>query len=116
MSTLIPIFFVIVFALLIFRVVRGIGEWSRNNQQPVLTVDALVVGKRHHTSNRVHNSDQMHHHHSNTTYFVTFQVESGDRLELQVSGREYGMVAERDRGRLTFQGTRYHEFERVGSV
>ena len=65
-----------------------------------------------------------HHHHSggpnggvghtttSTTYYVTFQVESGDRMELNLSGQEYGLLAEGDRGKLTFQGTRYLGFER----
>lgn len=51
-------------------------------------------------------------HHSSTRYYATFQVESGDRMELAVSGPEYGMLAEGDRGTLTFQGTRYLGFER----
>ena len=46
-------------------------------------------------------------------FHVTFQVESGDRMELPVSGREYGMLAEGDIGKLTFKGTRYLSFERV---
>jgi hypothetical protein len=50
-------------------------------------------------------------HHS-THYHVTFEVESGDRMELSMSGSEYGMLAEGDTGRLTFQGTRYLSFER----
>ena len=33
-------------------------------------------------------------------------------MELPVTGPEYGMLAEGDRGRLTFQGTRYLGFER----
>ena len=37
-----------------------------------------------------------------TRYYVTFQVESGDRMEFSVSGR-YGLLV--DTGRLTFQGT-----------
>ena len=45
----------------------------------------------------------------------TFQVASGDRMELLVGGREYGMLAEGDFGELTFQGTRYLGFERRGS-
>ena len=53
------------------------------------------------------------HSTSSTSYYVTFQVESGDRMELQVSGREYGMLAEGDIGKLTFQGTRYLSFERA---
>ena len=42
-----------------------------------------------------------------TTYYVTFQVESGDRMEMSVSGSEYGTLAEGDKGTLTFQGTRF---------
>lgn len=47
-----------------------------------------------------------------TSYYATFQVESGDRMELHVSGAEYGMLAEGDTGKLTFQGTRYLGFVR----
>ena len=49
---------------------------------------------------------------TDSTYYVTFQVESGDRMELRVSGPEYGMLIEGDHGTLTFQGTRYLGFER----
>ena len=48
-----------------------------------------------------------------TTYYVTFQVESGDRMEMSVSGSEYGTLAEGDKqGKLTFQGTRFLTFNR----
>ena len=50
--------------------------------------------------------------HTNTTYYVTFEVESGDRMEMNVRGSEYRMLAEGDVGKLTFQGTRYLNFER----
>ena len=50
--------------------------------------------------------------HKHRIYYVTFQMESGDRMEFQVSGIEYGMLAEGDTGELTFQGTRYLAFER----
>lgn len=49
---------------------------------------------------------------ADTSYYVTFQVESGDRMELSVNGSEYGMLAEGDEGKLSFQGTRYLGFER----
>ena len=47
-----------------------------------------------------------------TRYFVTFEFESGDRLELMVDGSEYGLLAEGDCGMLSFQGTRYLGFVR----
>ena len=51
--------------------------------------------------------------HTATTYYITFQVESGDRMELCIPSNEYGYLVEGDRGRLTFQGTRYLGFERA---
>ena len=52
------------------------------------------------------------HTSSSTTYYVTFQVASGDRMELCVGGPEYGMLVEGDFGDLSFQGTRYLGFQR----
>ena len=43
---------------------------------------------------------------------LTFQVDSGDRMELSVTGQEFGLIAEGDTGKLTFQGTRFLGFER----
>ena len=68
-----------------------------------------MVTKRQNIS-RHHSGDHMST--TSSWYYVTFQVESGDRMELQMTGPEYGMLAEGDRGRLTFQGTRYVSFER----
>ena len=44
---------------------------------------------------------------------LSFQVDSGDRMELSVAGTEYGMLVEGDRGELSFQGTRYLGFVRT---
>lgn len=107
------IVFVIVIGMFIVTAIRGVGEWNKNNHSPRLMVIATVVAKRTNVSHHHHGGvNEHHHHHTSTTYYVTFQVESGDRMELQVSGREYGMVVEGDVGNLTFQGTRYLGFER----
>nr|WP_325211474.1 DUF2500 domain-containing protein [uncultured Oscillibacter sp.] len=109
-----PFLFLTVFAIVIgtFIVfaVRGVMTWNKNNASPRLTVSAEVVSKRTQVSHH-HHQDSMSH--SSTSYYATFQVESGDRVELPLSGSEYGMLAEGDRGSLTFQGTRYLGFERT---
>ncbi len=50
MNTLFPILFFGVFAVVILTfvvvLVRGAGQWRRNNAAPVLTVEAEVVAKR----------------------------------------------------------------------
>ena len=103
--------FALVIGLFIVTAVRGIRQWHRNNNSPRLTVDAAVAAKRTEVSH-YHHHGAGNTHHTSTWYYVTFQVESGDRMELPVSGREYGLLAEGDRGRLTFQGTRYLGFAR----
>lgn len=108
-----------VFGIFIFAVMKGIAQWNKNNHSPRLTVSATVVAKRTSVSNHHHtNAGDMtgahgYHTTTSTTYYVTFQVESGDRMELCVSGSEYGMLAEGDCGKLSFQGTRYLGFERI---
>ena len=51
-----------------------------------------------------------HMSHSSTWYYATFQVESGDRMELSIPDRDYGYLVEGDRGSLAFQGTRFLSF------
>lgn len=111
-ETIFPLFFILVFGLILFSIFKGIKEWSYNNEQPVLSVTAKIVGKRDHVSRSSSNHNGHHHHHTTTSYYATFEVESGDRMELKVTSREYGLIAEGDTGKLTFQGTRYHGFER----
>lgn len=103
--------FLAILAMVIVNALRGVRQWNTNNQAPVLSVFATVVAKREEFS--------YHHHHNNmamntgsTSYYLTFEVESGDRMEFRVSGREYGMLVEQDFGTLKFQGTRFLGFER----
>lgn len=112
-SFIFPIFFIAIFGIFIFTAVKGIGQWSSNNKQPVLTVAAKLVAKRTNISRHSHNHDNNMHSSTSTTYYATFEVESGDRMEFHISGNEYGILVEGDVGKLTFQGTRYHSFERI---
>ncbi len=111
MGTVIPILVIGVFALIIGRMIK---EWHTNNKSPRLTVPATVVTKRTSVSHHHHHhgTGAMDHSTSSTTYYATFQVESGDRMELSVSGTEFGMLVEGDHGNLSFQGTRYLGFQR----
>ena len=108
------IFLVIWFALFFYFIVKSISQFIKNENSPILTVPATVADMRRKTHHHHHNhgGTGMHHTTHSTTYYVTFQVESGDRMELHVAGYEFGMLIEGDRGMLTFQGTRYLGFER----
>ena len=101
--------FCLMFCFTFFMIIKQMSIWNKNNHSPVLTVKAKIVGKREHVR---FSSSSDGAGSSHTTYFVCFQVESGDRMELMVSGYEYGLLLEGDEGQLTFQGTRYKSFER----
>lgn len=108
------LFYVIFVAFLVVAiacVVRSIRQWHKNNKSPRLTVEATVVAKRTEKRHRRH-SGSAPGHTTTTTYYATFQLESGDRMELAMMGTEYGMLVEGDHGKLTFQGTRYLGFQR----
>lgn len=122
MFSVFPLMFCLVFILIItmfiVTAVRGISQWNKNNNSPRLTVDAVVVAKRtdisHHRHANAGDATGAHGYHTSTStrYYVTFQVDSGDRMELGMNGNEFGLLLEGDKGKLTFQGTRYLGFER----
>lgn len=98
------VLFVAVFLLLIgvvvFVIVSNIARAARGRASPRLTVQARVVAKR----------AQVWNHY--TYYYATFEVESGDRMELSLDGEDFGLLAEGDVGELTFQGKKFLSFER----
>ncbi|MBQ2855458.1 MAG: DUF2500 domain-containing protein [Oscillospiraceae bacterium] len=105
----VPVLMLVIIGL---AVIRSLKEWHHNEKSPRLTVEAKIVGKRSDYRRTMSGKNHVHRH-SRTNYFVTFEVESGDRMELELRGHEYGLLVEGDRGRLTFQGTRYLGFERM---
>lgn len=113
---LFPVIFILIFIMIIFTLAKGISTWHKNNNSPRLTVSARIVAKRqnttYHNQPNAGDTSGAHGYHttSSTTYYVTFQVESGDRIEMSVSGSEYEKLTEGDEGKLTFQGTRYLQF------
>ena len=75
-SILFPILFLVVLGMILYAIIGNIRTWNKNNHSPRLTVPAAVVAKRTEVS-RHHTDNTMMH--TFTTYYVTFQVESGDR-------------------------------------
>ena len=118
-STLFPVMFILVFGIIIYTMIGNVKTWNQNNHSPRLTVPAKVVSKRMNVSHHQHmNAGDATGAHgftttTDTSYYVTFEMESGDRMELRVRGSEYGMLVEGDIGKLSFQGTRYLGFERT---
>lgn len=91
---------------------RAADQMERDDHAPRLTVTATVVSKRSNITVHHHTSDSVYPHTSTTSYYATFQVPSGDRMELSVPSTEYGLLVGGDEGDLTFQGSRFLRFDR----
>lgn len=118
MDRLFPLMFLVVFIFIISTIVgslvSGAKRKHKNDQSPRVTAGAKVVSKRMQVGqNRQSSGDNdMMRSYTYSKYFVTFEFESGDRLELLVDGSDYGLLVEGDAGKLSFQGTRYLGFQR----
>ena len=101
--------FVVAIVVSVFAtvIVKGVGQWLRNNASPVVTTSARVVTKR----GEVHGGTGESR--AQTAYFATFEMPSGERCELALPARESGLIAEGDTGQLTYQGTRFKGFART---
>lgn len=91
---------------------RAADRMEQDDHAPRLTVTATVVSKRSNITVHHHTGDSVYPHTSTTSYYATFQVPSGDRMELSVPSTEYGLLVEGDEGDLTFQGSRFLSFDR----
>ncbi len=103
MFTIIPL---IVFGVFAYVIGSTLYRWYANETSPVEERYATVMAKRTHVSGGGHN------HHAHTSYYVTFELEDGGRMELPVRGNDYGILFEGDSGVLNWQGTRFNRFQR----
>ena len=111
--------FLLILVMILVIFISGTRTWNKNNNSPRLTVEARVTAKR---QNTIHHNEPIggdtsgthgYHTTTSTSYYVTFEVESGDRMEFSVYGKKYGMLAEGDERKLIFQDSRYLRFERT---
>jgi Protein of unknown function (DUF2500) len=109
------VFLLIFLAAFVFIVGRSIKIFLRskaikrqNDLSPILTKQGVIISKRAEVSGG--SGDSAVH----TAYYVAFEFpETKERVEFRVSSNDYGLVAENDLGELTFQGTRFHKFQRT---
>ncbi|KYH35546.1 hypothetical protein CLTEP_04850 [Clostridium tepidiprofundi DSM 19306] len=107
------IFFAIILGVIIFSIIATAKNYYRNATSPILSEHARIVSKRTEViRNSSMSGDNHTHNSSRTRYYVTFETDAGQRIELILSGKEYGLLAEGDIGLLTYQGEWYKKFER----
>jgi hypothetical protein len=98
------VFLVVALVSLGGPILRTLDDRRRNEAAPMLTAAARVAAKRLEVSRRGKSNS--------TAYYATFDLATGGRLELELAGEEYGLLAEGDRGELRYQGGWYLGFDR----
>ena len=78
------------------------ADRSADQNAPQQTVAARCVTKR----------TQVFGRHSFTHYYIGFELDNGDRIELSAEGKQFGLIAEGDRGDLTYRGSTLISFNR----
>ena len=95
--------FVFLLFILLLLILISITRWIRNENSAVRSESATIVDMRKKKHLRAHYR----------SYHVTFQLESGEQIELRVKRNEYNEMTVGCRGVLTHQGTRFKGFERT---
>jgi|GEM_PF-382151 len=102
MSTVIPL---VVIGGILFIVIRGLSTWMSNNAAELRQDEVTVISKRMKVWGGSNNSS------AHTSYYITFELSSGERVEFGVSGTQYGSCREGETGLLAYQGSRFKGFQ-----
>lgn len=95
---------ILVVGTFLYVIIRGFSTWTTNNAADVITSPATVLDKR--TEVWGGSGDTS----SSTNYYVTFELANSTRIELPVRSDKFGLIVVGDHGQLTYQGTRFKEF------
>ena len=96
---------VLLFVPTILRAATAIRRASRVANSPERSAEASVLSKRVEVSAIERGKPEQRH-------FATFQFPSGERVEFELTGHQFGLLAEADQGTLTWKGPRYVGFTR----
>ena len=99
----------ILLLMLVAKLTSMVHIEENQGTQAVYNMQAVVMGKR-----TLVEADPENPAVPRTSYFITFQKHDGNRVEMQVSGEDYGLAAEGDEGILVWQGNEFVVFKRTG--
>jgi len=96
---------VLLFVPTIIRSATALRRASRIANSPERSAEATILSKRVEVSAIDRGKPEQRH-------FATFQFPSGERVEFELTGHQFGLLAEADQGTLTWKGPRYLGFTR----
>lgn len=102
--------FLALLGVILYAVAVWVMGWFRNSRSPKITVPAMVAAKRIRT---IHLGSRGRGASTETVFYVRFEPENSGSMELLVSNGQFERLTEGDRGVLTFQGTRFLDFQKT---
>ncbi len=109
-GTLFSVFPILIFIAFFIILIKTIIDSKNNSKLPRLTVEAIVISKKEDYDPPSTDANGFSTGGS-STYYATFQVESGDLIKFRISHSEYSALFKGDTGRLSLQGSRFLGFE-----
>ena len=89
-------------------------QWLKDKKSPLIVTYASVADKRtqKHCRRTKNSSGSGTVTHSFSLYYITFQLEGGDCIELLTNSKTYNKLKTGQHGKLTFKGSKYLGFEK----
>ncbi len=99
----------ILLLMLVAKLTGKVNVEEREGRKLIYNIQAEVKGKR-----TLIEADPNNPAVPKTSYFLTFHKRDGNRVEMQVSGEDYGLAAEGDEGVLVYsKGDEFIVFKRT---
>lgn len=103
--------YICIISFLYIKCKKKILLWKENRKMPRLKQNVEIIGKRINTTSFQIKGKKLWR--DSITYHITFQLPNNEQTELCIPYRIYRFLFEGDTGKLTFQGTKFFEFERA---
>lgn len=105
LALVVLVFLTLALLPVILRATTAMRQASRVTNSPERSAEATVLGKRIELP-------AIEGGRTGQRHFATFQLASGERIELELTGHQFGLLAEADQGTLRWKGPRYLDFDR----
>ena len=92
-----------IFGYLFVQIIKARRKLKQCKALPMQNERARVIAKRMDVSGGKY---------TDTDYYVTFELDSGERVEFEVDGKQYGLLTEGDDGILSHQDILFDSFTR----
>lgn len=109
MFTIIPIIIGVIFVIVIGTLIARFVHFAAQKTKPVIEAGAMLIDKREH----IWRSGGVNDVSTHTSYYATFELENGQRMELAIPDHKIGLIVKGDTGMLSYQGTLFVAFNRV---